>query len=251
MTDEPAGVVLAATVHDPGGDFASGLERTLDPLRALFLNFVMQVTSETHPTVVRLLRDGLGAVVEQARADGQIGLHRRNALALALPTRSHLLYSDLDHLLRWIEADRPELERVLGLAASKDMVIVGRTPTAMAACPQRLRDTEAIINHIVELMTGHSWDLMFAIRLMSPEMAASIVEHCVENTIGNDVEWPLHALTNNFTVGYADAAGLSYRIASDFDTPTDEHDLDPGRWIDRIDIANQQAQAMRRYLPSE
>jgi hypothetical protein len=239
--------VLTATVHDPAGHFLPGLARTRDALREVFGSFAMQVTTQTATAVVRFLTEDLEAVVRQAPADGQVGLHRRRAVELALPTEAPVVHIDLDHMLRWVEADRAELEGVLQAATGVDLLVVGRTAAAMNACPRRLRDTESIINHVYALITGHHWDLMFGVRVLSPACAQAIVDNCSEDTIGNDVAWPLYAETTGFRVGYAEADGLSYRTRADFDSAADRRDDDPLRWIDRIGITNQQAQAMRRF----
>ncbi|MEQ7125294.1 hypothetical protein ABN034_12305 [Actinopolymorpha sp. B11F2] len=175
-------------------------------------------------------------------------MHRREAVRLASTLDpSVVLYSDLDNALRWIEADRIEVERHLEELPA-DFVVIGRTDRAMNACPRRLRDTEAIVNHIYQLATGRTWDLMFAVRAMSPEAASVVVEHGSEDTIANDVEWPLIVEQGGLGVAYRDADGLSYRIRQDFDADADDHDDDPIQWVARVEIANLHAQTLKRIL---
>ncbi len=45
-----------------------------------------------------------------------------------------MLYADLDHVLRWIEADPDELLLHLTQLPA-DFVLIGRTVKAMEACP--------------------------------------------------------------------------------------------------------------------
>ncbi|MEQ7005676.1 hypothetical protein ABN028_05680 [Actinopolymorpha sp. B17G11] len=154
---------------------------------------------------------------------------------------SVVLYSDLDNALRWIEADRIEVERHLEELPA-DFVVISRTDRAMNGCPRRLRDTEAIVNHIYQLATGRTWDLMFAVRAMSPEAASVVVEHGSEDTIANGVEWPLIVEQGGLGVAYREADGLSYHIRQDFDADADDHDADPIQWVARVEIANLHAQ---------
>jgi hypothetical protein len=159
----------------------------------------------------------------------------------------NIVYSDLDHVLRWIEADPAELASVV-TDATNDFTVVGRTPRAMRACPARLQETESLVNHIYALAPGHFWDLMFAARVMSPAAANVVVGQATENSYGNDVERPIIVERAGLSLGYYEADGLSYRIAQDFDAAVDDHDADPLRWIERVAIANLHAQTIRRLL---
>jgi hypothetical protein len=243
VTDRPA---LAATVHDPHGHFLEGLRRLAEPLREVFHGIGVLATSTA---VVAFLENDLGAAVGRAQpAAERIGTHRREAVRLATTFEpSVVLHADLDHALRWIEADAAELRQHLAELPA-DFVVIGRTERAMNACPRRLRDTEAIVNHIYRLATGRNWDLMFATRVMSRKAAAVIVEHGTEDSIANDVEWPFVAERMGLSVAYREAHGLSYRITADFDTDADHHDDDPRAWIARVELANLHAQTLQRIL---
>ncbi len=238
--------VLAATVHDPDRTFLPALHRTGPALRELFGGFGILATEPTSDDVVSFLEHELGAALGRAPADGNIGRHRRESVRLASGD-SAVLYSDLDHLLRWIEADRQEVEKVLA-SLDADLIVVGRTARAMAACPRRLRDTEAIVNHIYALTAGRRWDLMFAVRLLSPAAARLIVEQAREDSLANDVEWPLLIERAGLGVGYREADGLSYRFRRDFDADSDQRDGDPLRWIERVEFANLHCRVLKDFL---
>lgn len=240
--------VLAATVHDPDGTFVAVLKRIAPALREIFGGFGILATESTSDDVVALLERDLAAEVGRAPADGNIGRHRRESVRLA-SGESAVLYSDLDNVLRWIEADSQEVAKVL-TSPDADLIAVGRTERAMAACPRRLRDTEAIVNHIYALATGRRWDLMFAVRLLSPVAARLIVEQGAEDSLANDVEWPLLIERAGLEVGYREADGLSYRIRRDFDADSDQHDEDPLLWIERIEIANLHGRVLKEFLES-
>ncbi len=241
--------MLAATVHDPDGHYLAGLTRLAAVLRKTFAGFGVLATNETAPEVVACLEHELGAAIIRAAADpSSIGKHRRQAVRLASTLDPTLvLYSDLDHVLRWIEVDPDELQRHL-MPLPADFVVIGRSNTAMEACPRRLRDTEAIVNHIYRLATGRDWDLMFAVRAMSPQAAAAIVEYSREDSIANDVEWPSVAEQTGLTIDYRAADGLSYRVTQDFEAEADAHDDDPAAWIARVEIAHLAASAFKRTL---
>lgn len=240
---------LALAVHDPAGHFVPGLLRLSTRLAGLFSGVGAQVTTATDDEVARLLSARLDARIARDAASGvgSAGRHRRQAVELALGCRPDaVLYSDLDHVLRWIERDEDELARCLDMTG--DVVVVGRTEEGMASSPRRLRDTERIVNHIYELMTGRHWDLMFAIRLLSADAARMVVDEANEESLANDVEWPLLAERRGFTLGYFPAAGLFYRTTTDFDAAADVRDGDPALWLDRVEIAAWHARTLRGFL---
>lgn len=240
--------VLAATVHDRTGASIDGLRRCGEAVRHLFAGVCVLATEPTSSQVVKFLHDDLDATVIRAAANGEVGRHRRAAVQLARRSGlANVFYCDLDHVLRWIDVAPQEIATIIS-EPEADLVVVGRTPRAMSSCPARLRETESIVNHIYELATGHAWDLMFAIRLMSPTAADIVVSQGIEDSYANDVEWPLLVEEAGLTVEYREADGLSYRIAEDFDATADRHDGDPGRWIERVHIANLHAQAIGRRL---
>lgn len=240
--------VFAATVHDPDNHLLPTLRRAAPDLREIFSGFGILATEPTSDDVVTFLERDLGAAVGRAPADGNVGRHRRESLRLAAAS-TPVLYSDLDNMLRWIDSDRPEVEKVVA-GVDADLVVVGRTDQAMAACPRRLRDTEAIVNHTYALATGRPWDLMFAIRLLSPAAVRVILEEGQEESIANDVEWPMLVERAGLELSYQEADGLSYRIRQEFEADRDGGDNDPLAWVQRIEIANLHGAVLKRFLTS-
>lgn len=241
---------LSVTVHDRTAAFLPGLVRSSQALKDIFGAVCVLATDQTADDVVLYLENELQARVGRVAANGEVGRHRRQVVDMALRFSSaNIVYSDLDHVLRWIDAAEDELTSVVTDPAD-DLMVVGRTPRAMKACPARLQATESLVNHIFALATGHVWDLMFAIRVMSPAAATVIVSQSTENSYANDVEWPILVECAGLSLGYYEADGLSYRIAQDFDAAADDHDADPLRWIDRVGIANLHAEAIRRLVPT-
>ncbi len=243
---------LAVTVHDPGGHFLPGLHRLATGLRSTFAAVGALVTAETADPVAHFLSGSLDAHLDRAPSDiHAIGRHRRRSVQLALaaaPAPDVILYSDLDHVLRWIE-DRPgEVDEALQAGSVTDLLVVGRSDEAMARSPRRLRDTEAVVNHVYELMTGRRWDLMFAVRCLSARGARAVVDQCSEDTIANDVEWPFVVERAGHEIGYFAAHGLSYRVRQDFDAPADLRDRDPGEWIGRMDLAGEHMRVLKAFL---
>lgn len=241
---------LAATVHDRTGAFLPGLVRGNQALKDTFGALCVVATDQTSDDLVSYMEGALSAEVIRVPANGEVGRHRRQVVDLATRTSSeNIVYSDLDHVLRWIETDPAELASVVTDPAD-DLTVVGRTSRAMRACPARLQETESLVNHIYALATGHFWDVMFAVRVMSPAGANVVVTQATENSYANDVEWPIVVERAGLSLGYCEADGLSYRIAQDFDAAVDNHDADPLRWIERVSIANIHAQTIRRLLPA-
>lgn len=232
-------VWLATTVHDPAGRMLAGIERNAEGLADAFGGVAVAGTDETDDRVFNSIAAARPMVCSRHRAGAdRIGAARRESLALALEWGAEVvLYSDLDHLLRWIEHDAHELSACLAAAPETEVLVVGPSDAAFAASPARLRQTESLVNHVYTLMTGRRWDLMFALRRLSARAASAIVANCHEDGLANDVTWPLLAERLGFSVGYFSSDGLRYLTTTDFDKETDQRDGDPRGWIHRIEIA--------------
>ncbi|OAM76713.1 hypothetical protein [Devosia elaeis] len=242
-----SGVVLGATLHDPVGRLAGAIERLAGPLREVFPAIALNISDATTPEVIaaaRLLGD---RVMIHAAGEAIIGKARRDAVALAADGRP-VLYADFDHMLRWVEFGPEDLRAVLATTPDVDCLVVGRSERALAAEPRRLRETEALVNHAHALLTGKHWDLMFAIRRLSPAAARLIVERSEVDSLANDVEWPLLVRQAGLRTGYAQSDALFYRTIEEFGAAADSGDDDPLQWIRRLEFAALHASAMRRFL---
>jgi len=241
---------FATIIHDTEGKLVEPIRAAAPALRRMFADFAASLTEATDPGVATVLREALGArLASHPTGEAVIGLARRNAVALALEgDTERMLYSDMDHVLRWIEADADEMQAVLSAQPEAQLLIIGRTAEAMAAVPRRLRDTETPVNRAYELLTGRAADLLFAVRRIDRAAAADIVVQSRVDSIANDVEWPLLAEQRGHRIGYAEAHGLSYRTIDEYGAASDSYDHDPLQWIRRLEMAGDMARAMRPYL---
>lgn len=244
----PSSSALAAAVHDPSGNLTPAIERLAPLLTETFAGIALNMSDTTAPAVAAAAKELLGAaVIAHPQGEETIGRIRRDAVRLALghPT---ILYSDFDHLLRWIEGDPQDLCRVLDGSPEIEFLVVGRSPSALGAEPRRLQETERLVNHVHALLTGEDWDLMFAVRRMSQQAAATVVGESRVDTLANDVEWPLLARRTGLSLGYMESDALYYRTIEEFGAPADTGDGDPLQWIRRLEFAALQATAMRQFL---
>lgn len=245
------GQVLAATVGDRTGALLRKLELLFPEVARRFDGIAIQALTTTHSSVRAFLETW---TVEMAFAEPSvdlIGRHRRQAVGMAhsIAEAARVVYMDLDHLLRWIENDAAELDRLLASSAAFDCTIIGRGPESFAALPARLAATEGIVNHVYWLMTGRKWDLMMAARSLSSRAARLIVNGCAVDSIGNDVAWPLLCESEGLSLGYLEAEGLTYRTNVDYaEDRADSLDDDPEAWVTRVMLAAQQVDAMLPYL---
>jgi hypothetical protein len=244
---------LAVTCHDPIGAFEAGV-RAADALWPMFDAVVANATDETHSRTVDALEvESPGVVVSRHRAGSiGIGTARRDAVAQAIVTGcTHVLYSDLDHMLRWVASDADELLGAASPGVGSDCRVIGRSPSAFALEPARLRATESLVNEAARLATGtleSDWDFMMAVRLLTRDAAQELVANCGEESIGNDVAWPLHLHRAGMRLEFRAVEGLAYRHRDDFGATRDDRDRDPREWVRRIEIAAKHAAAMRPYL---
>jgi len=250
--DRPeGGVCLVTALRDAPGELLDKTERLWPALRARFGLIAMNVTTDTHPAWRTFLEAHSVPVTWGAPAWDRIGAHRRASLAVGLEhcNLERLLYADPDHILRWVERTPEELDRVLDLVGRWDCLVVGRSPAAFDRAPERLRSTEVVVNRIYALMTGRHWDLMMAARGFSRRGAEHVVRECHEDTIGNDVAWPLEIERMGMTLGYTEADGLTYETNTVYARSiADTQDGDPEAWMLRVYAASQHVEAMRPFL---
>lgn len=242
---------LAATIHDPTGELVEAIPALAPRFRDVFAGIACNISDQTHPEVIRLARD-LGSVMTHPTGLLTVGRARREAVRLALDLgQRNILYSDFDHMCRWLERDPAELAALLSIEPATDVLIIGRSPRALAAEPARLRETEALVNRTYELLTGRAADLMFAVRRLSRAAAEAIVARSRVDTLANDVDWPLLAERLGFRIGTATSDALYYRTMDEYGAPADTGDGDPANWIARLEFAALHAAAMRAYLKGE
>jgi hypothetical protein len=239
---------LAATIHDPTGRLVDTIPALAPRFRDIFAGIACNISDQTHADVVRRARD-LGSVMLHPTGLATVGRARRNSVGLALDQgQPQLIYSDFDHMCRWLERDPAELVSLLTMHPETDLLIIGRSDRAFAAEPARLRETEALVNRVYQMMTGRTADLMFAVRRMSRPAAEAIVAQSRVETLATDADWPLLAERLGFSIGTAQSDALYYRTMDEFGAPADTGDDDPANWIARLEFAALHATAMRDYL---
>lgn len=240
-------IVLGGTLHDPVGRTAEAIARMAPRLHQVFPALTLNISDATRPEVMEAVA-ALGArTMVHTASEANIGRFRRDAVTLAADGR-HVLYADFDHLLRWVEFGFEDLQRVLTAEPEADFLVIGRSDRSFATEPRRLRETEDLVNHTHALLTGDHWDLMFAIRRLSPAAVDLISRESQVDSLANDVEWPLLARRAGLRLGYAQSDSLFYRTIEGFGAAEDEGDREPLQWIRRIEFAAQHASVMRRFL---
>jgi hypothetical protein len=241
---------FATILHDPEALLAGPLQAAAPALAATFAGMAVSLTDATHPSIEQVMAEVLGArVMRHPTGEEFIGLGRRSAVGLALELGTErVLYADPDHMLHWLNADTGELRSVLTVQPETGFLIVGRSARAFAAVPQRLQQTEGPTNRTYELITGRRADLLSAVRRLDRAAAQDIVAQSQVDSFANDVEWPLLAERLGHAVGYVEADGLLYRTIEEFAAAADGYDSEPLQWIRRIEMAAEQARAMRPYL---
>ncbi len=189
-------VVLATTVHDPGGRMTEQTARTLPVLRDVFANIAAQATHAASEKTLGLLRDA-GAIIRQDTEERfagymKLGQPRRDAVALALQSdQPFVMLCDFDRLIHWADCYPDELAAVVARLPEYDFTVLGRTERAFASHPRVQCDTESIINHVFVTTSGQSWDITAAARGLSRRAADAILAGCPDESIGTDASWPL------------------------------------------------------------
>jgi hypothetical protein len=256
-------VVLATTVHDPGGRMVEQTARALPVLREIFAGIAAQATHAASERTLRLLHDA-GAHVRQDTAERfagymKLGQPRRDAVALALQSDGpFIMLCDFDRVIHWAEFYPDELATVVARLPARDFTVLGRTGRAFASHPRVQRDTESIINHVFAMTSGKPWDITAAARGLSRRAAEAILSGCPDESIGTDASWPLFVQrVGGFSMSYIATEGLEFETADRFGDEVAaaggvaqwiaRMDADPRNWAQRLEMARLSVAAMLPY----
>lgn len=260
-------VVLATTVHDPGGRMGAQAARALPVLQHVFTRIAAQTTHATGDTTLSMLRDA-GALIRQDPAERfagymKLGRPRRESVELALQCeQSFIMFCDFDRVIHWADVYPDELAAVVARLPAHDFTVLGRTERAFASHPRVQRDTESIINHVFAMTSGTPWDITAAARGLSRRAAGAIMEGCPDESIGTDAAWPLFVQrAGGFSMGYIATEGLEFETADRFGDEVaaagglaqwiDSMDADPRNWAQRLEMAKLCAEAVIPYVENK
>ncbi len=257
-------VALALITHDPHGRLFDQTVRVFPQLQRLFSEIVVRVGgAATSQSLEYLTQRGTRVKAETTQTGfSYIGHFRRATVELALGgSCDFILYCDFDRALHWAEQYPQELAEVARQISAYDFTILGRTPRAFATHPRLQRDTEAIINHVFERVSGRAWDIGAGARGLSRRAAEAVVSGCRDDQISNDVTWPLCLQQRGgFSFGYIETEGLEFETPDRFPDEvaraggvaqwSEQLDDDPQHWALRLELARVEVEAMSAFNPS-
>jgi len=257
-------VALAVTYHDPQGHLGQQIVRTLPTLTNIFGGLTVRASHIANKRSLALFVSA-GALVqvqslEQAAEGPKLGMARRAAVALALQLNCpFVFYCDCDRILHWADWYPEELARVAACVADYDFTMLGRTNRAFDSHPHIQRDTEAIVNHVFQVVSGHAWDVVAGARGLSRRAAEAILAGCSDEQVSTDVSWPLFLKrAGGFSLGYIPAEGLEFETADRYGDDVArvggqaqwlaQLDADPRQWAHRLDLARLEIEGMVPYV---
>jgi len=238
--------------------------RTLPTLTNIFGGLTVRASHAANERALVLFASA-GALVEvqspeQAAEGPRLGLARRTAVALALQLNDpFVFYCDCDRVLHWADWYPDELARVAACVADYDFTMFGRTNRAFDSHPHIQRDTEAIVNHVFKVVSGHAWDVVAGARGLSRRAAEAILAGCSDEQVSTDVSWPLFLKrAGGFSLGYIPAEGLEFETADRYGDDIArvggqaqwlaQLDADPRQWAHRLDLARLETEGMVPYV---
>ena len=258
-------VTLALIQYDPHGALFNQTVRVFPRLRQVFGDIAVFANAATAPRSIDYLQQNGVRVVAEATQVGlnHLGRFRRAAVELALHGPcSFIFYCDFDRVLHWAEFHPQELQGVAQQIRSHDFTVLGRTARAFATHPRIQRDTEAIINHVFERVSGRAWDTGAGARGLSRRAAEAIVAGCRDDQISNDVTWPLCLQQRGgFTLGCIETEGLEFETpdrypdevarAGNVQAWREQLDDDPQHWAHRLELARIEVEAMIPFFSTK
>jgi hypothetical protein len=177
------------------------------------------------------------------------GRHIALESALERPAE-HIVYCDLDRMIRWVELYPDELTSTMGLAQKADCLVIGRTPYAWETHPRSLRQTEQIINEVFAHVMGTAMDICVATRVFSRAAVECVLrESKTESSLGVDGEWLYIIRRAGMALDYVQVDGMDFETADQgLDAAADrerqraygeQYDGEASNWAQRVFVANQ------------
>lgn len=239
-------IALAAAWH-PRGE----INRFLDHLTLLqdaYQGISISLPAETEGEVVIPLQD-LPRVSVEVTPDWSWGRFKALESALRFAT-SHIHYADFDRLLRWVEINPVEWQKVIKMIYEVDCLIVGRSDQAYETHPRALIETEMISNQVISQILGIEVDVSAGSKGFSHPAAEYIVENCTPGyALGTDAEWPIILQRAGFQVSATRVDGLDWESADRYlDQAADAtaqrvaaeiYDSDAENWTRRVEVAQE------------
>jgi len=256
-------VTLAVIYHDPQGRLYEQLVRVLPVLTGIFGGLTVAASHAAYERSLALLASA-GALIERGSSDdvvegAKLGRARRTAVELALRLdHPFVMYCDCDRALHWANWYPAELAGVTA-RLGHDLIVLGRTQRAFDSHPRVQRDTEAIINHVFAMVSGHAWDVTTGARGLSRSAAEAVLSGCPDEEISTDVSWPLHILrAGGFSQSYIATEGLEFETADRYSDELAKAggravwlaqlDADPRQWAHRLNLARIEIEGMLPYV---
>lgn len=262
-------ISLASAFH-PRGEIPR-LQKLLPQLRDVYTSICVSVPPTAHADDIRALEKLNIAVV--VTRDWSHGRHASLQLALE-SSATHIHYTDLDRLLRWVETRPDEWRATVARAQECDCLMIGRTERAYATHPRALIETEAISNlvgsfllNVIDAGTRRHGDavtnspyhrvippprqiadLSAGSKGFSRRAAGFLIAHSPPGrALGMDAEWIVLLHRAGFAIDYVEVDGLDWESADQFAEQAanadaqrraaESYDADPKHWARRVAVA--------------
>lgn len=247
-------VVLAAT-WNPRGE-VKRFRKLYPQLSRMFAHMAVVLPPHTHFGLLLSMQhfEQLTLYVTDNWAGG-----RRESLQHAVDiipstSASHVMYADMDRLLRWAETRFDELRQTVKRVQMYDCLVIGRTEQAYNTHPQALIQTEALSNRVFSHLLNQQVDLSAGAKGFSREAATFVAANASsERPFGADSEWVVLAKRGGYDVRSLLVDGLDWESADRHaDEAADEekqaqaaaeYDADPDNWQKRVAVADEIIQA--------
>jgi len=247
------GTVLISTLHDPQGQMAPFLKKSVPLLTQLYQYLVVIATPETASTTVTGLR--AGGIRVDLDGNQHIGENRRRVLSrgLAATEATYVHYCDLDRLLYWVLHYSDELVQVVKqVIPVVDYTAIGRTAAAFASHPPVQQELEGMTNEVFSALFGREMDVTAGSCGISRPAGHYLLRHSRETSNATDTEWPsLIGDAGDLHVGYVAVEGLAFETAFFHGEEVYEQAHTAANWARRARLAHDSIRAAIRVHLAE
>lgn len=219
-------VILASTLHDPGGDLTGEIRRWLPRLEAAYGGLVVATSPSTSEATNGLLEER-GVFVGTLASNERGPLYRLAIREGLRRSGSRVHYLDFDRALHWARGPMQELEALLERSKRHPVLLVGRTRAAHQSHQEALVATETDTNrHLASgLGVRGRVDFMVPSFVLDREAARAFLSRSRTRGMGIYGEMARLLFSLGHDVAYVECDGL------DWETPDRDR-----RTVSRIGI---------------
>ena len=215
-------ITLAVTIHDPDAGLLWRIKKCLSSVQAFFDDVIVVATPQTHPDVLKYLREK--KCIVDHRKKNMVGETYFRAFELGVEQKgSYIFACDFDRALHWIDRYPSELQQLVkklrkSTGQKAEYIVCERTPRAYRTHHEALYTCEQIANRLVSnaLHEKKQHDFMSGVCIASQKTGNTLLHYGPYAGIEHMAVWPLVLQEKGARLAYQAFEGLEWETPNQY-----------------------------------